>query len=63
MGSNVPRYILSIMPFVIQVRVVEVEEDLIIQGLEKRNRRIDTNQKGTKSNGKIYLKMRTDCFH
>ena len=62
-GSNISRYILSIMLFVIQVQVVEIEEDLIVQGLEKRSRRRDTNQKGSKSNGKIYLKMRTECFH
>jgi len=63
MGSNVSRYILSIISFVIQVLVVEVKGGLIVQGLEKRSRRRDTNQEGSKSNGKIYLKMRTEWFH
>ena len=43
-----------------QVQVVDVEEDLIIWDLEKRSTRRDTAQKGSESNGKIYLKMRTD---
>ena len=49
MGSNVSHYILAIMFLVIQVWGAEVEEDLIIQGLEKRSRRRDTQQKGNTS--------------
>ena len=43
-----------------QVQVVKVVEDLFVQGLEKRNRRKDMDQKGSESSGMIYLKMRTD---
>ena len=47
MGSNVSHYILSMMSLVIKIQVVEVEEDLIVQGLEKIGRIRDTRQQGS----------------
>ena len=49
MRSIVSCYILSIMLLVIQVQVVQVIEDLIARGLEKRRRQRDTRQKGSNS--------------
>ena len=48
MGSNVSYYIISIVSLAIQVQTMEVEEDLIVQGLEKRSTRGDKRQKGRK---------------
>ena len=43
-----------------QVQVVEVEEALIVWDLEMKSKKRDTGQKGNKSNGKIYLKLKID---
>ena len=44
----------------VQVVEVEVEEELTVWDLEKKSKRKDTLQKGSKLNRKIYIKMRTD---
>ena len=43
-----------------QVKAMEIAEGLIVQGLEKRSRIRDTNQKRSKSSGNVYLKIKTD---